>query len=77
MRLNNRYHRLLTLVAQVLKYFLLFLAGFTLLGLLAIVFGIPQTAKFLLFSLGKPILRFTALVLILMMFTIVFESLRS
>lgn len=77
MKLNNRYHRLLTLVAQIIKYFLLFLVGFALLCLLMVVLGIPQIAKVLLCFLGEPILRVTALILILMMFTVVFESLRS
>ncbi|UBF29339.1 hypothetical protein K9N68_16780 [Kovacikia minuta CCNUW1] len=61
---------------KILKYFLLFLFGFTLVCFLSSIFGAAYIASALITAFGYWLFRLSALVLILMATAIIFESIR-
>ncbi|HIK53985.1 MAG TPA: hypothetical protein IGS37_02295 [Synechococcales cyanobacterium M55_K2018_004] len=74
---GNGYSRLFNLACQVIKYFLLFVVGFTVFWVLASVLSFPKIVFSLLLLLWPVVMRIGLLVLLLMIIAIVVESIQS
>lgn len=74
---SKHYSKLFRSACWVVKHFLLFLLGFSLFCLISSALGASNLALMLLSQMWQPLLRGFFIVLMLLMLSIIYESVRS